>query len=185
MSATIVVEPEIYTEADLLSLSQQGYRFELIEGELKTMSPAGGGHGYRTQKLGARATVWAEDHDLGICFTAETGFRIEKGKTTVLAPDFAFIAKSRVPNPIPEKFLTTVPDLVLETRSPGDRALEIADKIERWLKAGVKIVWELNPRRKQLTVYRSDKAARILGPDDVLDGEDVLPGFTLNLSAIF
>ena len=182
----IVVEPDIYTEADLMCFHQNGFRFELVEGELKTMSPAGGGHGYRTQKLGARTTVWIEDRDLGFCFTAETGFKIEGEKNTILAPDFAFIAKERLQeSEIPDNFLTTVPDLVLETRSPGDTASEIAAKIARWLEAGVQIVWELNPRRKQLTVYRADQPSRVLGPNDVLEGEDVLPNFALNLSAVF
>lgn len=182
---TIVVEPELYTEADLLDLSQQGYRYELIEGELRTMSPAGGGHGQITVDLSTYVNYFVLTQKMGRGFAAETGFRIEAGKTTILAPDFAFISTARLPDPIPDNFLTTVPDLVLETRSPGDSAKEIAEKIARWLESGVKIVWELNPRRQQLTVYRADQPARVLGPTDVLDGEDVLPGFTLNLSAIF
>ncbi len=185
INTAILVEPELYTEADLECLSQEGYHFELIEGELKLMAPTGGGHGLTTIDLSTFVNHFVLMNDLGRCFGAETGFRISEEPRTILAPDFAFIAKARVPNPIPDGFVPVVPDLVLETRSPGDTAREVAEKVARWLDAGAQIVWEMNPRRKVLTVYSASTALLTLGETDVLDGGELLPGFTLNLSRIF
>jgi len=78
-----------------------------------------------------------------------------------------------------------VPDLVLETRSPGDTKREVAEKVERWLAAGVALVWEINPKTRVLTTHRAGRPPHELGLADTLDGEDVLPGFTLLMADAF
>jgi len=181
----IAIAPNFTTEEELWELSQDGYRYELIEGELCTMTPTGGEHGGYTADLGAYVTVFVKEHGLGRCFGAETGFEVQADPKTILAPDFAFIRKERVPVPLPQKFVPVVPDLVLEVRSPGDRATEVAGKIGRWLDAGTLIVWELNPRTKKLTVFRPDAPALELGAGDMLDVEPLLSNWSLPLNRIF
>lgn len=159
-------------------------RFELIEGELREMAPAGEEHGTYNIDISSEVNVFIRRHGLGRGYGAETGFIISRNPDTVLAPDYAFTVKERV-KPLRGGFSLTVPDLVLETRSPGDTATEVADKVRRWLAAGVRVVWELNLRKRVLTVHRPGQEPQELGPDDTLTADDILPGFSLPLSEIF
>ena len=149
------------------------------------MSPTGAEHGSTTNRLSGYATTFALENDLGEGFAAETGFLIARNPDTTLAPDWAFIVKSRLPDLIPGKFMPVVPDLVLETRSPNDTEQEVADKVQEWLQAGVRMVWELDPKRRILTVYRPGEAPRALGIDDTFSGEEILPGFALPIRRLF
>ncbi|BCM92868.1 hypothetical protein IAD21_04752 [Abditibacteriota bacterium] len=181
----IAIAPNYATEEELWELSQDGYRYELLDGELKAMPPTGAEHGRLTIDLSTEVNVFVRRNNLGQCFGAETGFYVSHNPLTILAPDFAFVARERMSPEVPEKFLDVVPDLVLEVRSPGDRASEVADKVGRWLAAGTQIVWELNPRTRKLTVFRPDVAAVDLGEDSILDAEPLLPGWQLELKSIF
>ncbi len=179
----IFIEPEIYNEADLQELSDSVHRYELIRGELRFMAPVGGVHGSTTANVSAWVAGHICAHDLGRCFSAGTGFIVEENPRTISAPDFAFIVKERVPDPIPTGFVPVVPDLVLETRSPGDTAREVAAKVELWLEVGAREVWELNPRRQILTVYTPDAQPRALGATDPLESA-LLPGLSLELNLV-
>lgn len=181
----IAIAPNFATEEELWELSQDGYRYELIDGELKTMPPTGAEHGGFTSDISTEVGYFVRRNNLGRCFGAGTGFRIAENPPTIVAPDFAFIVQARVPNPLPPKFVPVVPDLVLEVRSPGDTAREVADKITRWLQAGTQIVWELNPRTRKLTVFRPDVPSVELGESDMLTAEPLLPGWSLELRRIF
>jgi Uma2 family endonuclease len=178
-------DKKLYTAEDLERLSAEGFHYELIRGELFEMTPPGGTHGSATERLSARATVYNLDHDLGEGFAAGTGFWIARNPDTVLAPDWAFIAKERLPDPLPDSYVEVVPDIVLETRSPNDTRREVEAKVARWLQAGVRLVWELDPKARVLTVHRSDREAQKLGIGDTLSGEDVLPGFSLPVRRLF
>ena len=180
---SIVVEPELYNETDFEQLCAQGERYELIRGELKLMAPAGADHGNATIDLSSLVNAYIIANKLGKGFGAETGFIIEENPRTILAPDFAFIVAARVPTPMPKGFMPLVPDLVLETRSPGDRAGEVAAKVELWLHVGAREVWELNPRRQVLTIYRGGQAPVALTANDNLQSP-LLPGFALELDIV-
>jgi len=186
MSVATEAAPALWTGDDLWAYrGRPGYRYELVEGELREMSPPGPEHGSVGQSLGWRATQFVEDNDLGQSFLAETGFYVRRNPDTVIAPDWAFIAKERAPERWPSGYGQVVPDLVLEVRSPGDTRKEIADKIALWLAAGVRLLWDLDPKRRVVTVHRPGEPPRELGVDDTLSGEDLLPGFSLPLRRIF
>lgn len=186
MSAQTISPEIIYTEADLERLSLEGLRYELIRGELIEMPPAGFYHGALTDLLTSRVSVYVQDNDLGMGTAAETGFKTGQDPDTVMAPDWAFIAKDRLPAEWPRKgFMPVVPDLVLETRSPEDTKREVINKAQEWLSAGVRIVWALDPLARTLTVYRPGEEPQALGPNDTLSGEEVLPGFTYPLNKLF
>jgi Uma2 family endonuclease len=185
--ATITPEKRagLYTAEDLLNLPSDA-RYELIRGELIEMPPPPGGeHGSRTNRLSTRASHHVDTNGLGECFAAETGFRISSDPDTVIAPDWAFISKERLPNPVPSGYVPVVPDIVLETRSPGDSKREVALKIEQWLQAGVREVWDLDPAARRLAVHRQGRTTEILGPEDNLRCDDVLPGFELRIADVF
>ncbi len=162
------------------------WRYDLIRGELHPMPPMPGEeHGALTWDLSLKLGVFVEENDLGQCYAAETRFIIERNPDTAIGPDWAFIAKERLPKRRSTGFVPLVPDAVLEVRSPGDRKSEVQAKIARWLAAGVRIVWELNPRTRIMTVYRPGIEPRELTIEDTLSGEDVLPGFSLPLRRLF
>ena len=173
--------PKTWTAEEFERLDDD-LRYELTRGELRPMPPPPGAeHGSLTIDLTLEVGLFVREHRLGRCFAAETRFTIERNPDTVVAPDMAYVARERLPAKMPAGFLDLAPDLVLEVRSPSDRKREVKEKVERWLAAGVRMVWELHPARRILTVYRPGAEAREPGIDDTLSGEDVLPGFALPL----
>ena len=174
-----------FSAEELFSMPSDEH-FELIRGELReSKMPTGYEHGKLTFAIGLKIGAFVESNNLGECFAAETGFLVARDPDTVLAPDFAFLRAENVPAETTRGYVRAVPDLVLETRSPSDQPREVAEKVEAWLDAGVSMVLELNPATQILCVHRSDASVLELGPDDVFDGADILPGFTLPLSTLF
>ncbi len=86
---------------------------------------------------------------------------------------------------MPSGFLPLAPDIVLEVRSPSDSSPDAFAKVQVWLNASVKLVWELNPRTRILTVHRAGRTPQELGIEAVLSGEEILPGFCLPLHRLF
>ncbi len=161
-------------------------RVDLIRGELHPMPPMPGAeHGEITNRISTYASLFVMENDLGACFAAETRFQIEHNPDTAIGPDWAFVARERLPAEMPRGFLALAPDIVLEVRSPSDSAPESLTKVQRWLAAGVRLVWELNPKTRLLTVHHADGPPRELGIDATLSGEEILPGFTLPLRRLF
>lgn len=175
---------ELYTEEDLEQMPSSA-RYELIRGELCAMPNNSAEHGNKTMRLSIPVGSFVEENDLGECFAAETRFTIEENPDTTLGPDFAFIAKERLHGIPPRGYLHLVPDLIVETRSPGDTRTEFALKVSQWLQAGARLVWALDPATRTLTVHRQGVHPVTLTIDDTLSGEDVLPGFTLPLRRVF
>ena len=164
----------------------QDLRYNLIEGELVPMPPpAGPDLGALTSDLSFELSLFVRQHKLGQCYAAETGFVTQREPDTVQASDWAYLAKDRVPAGPSRGFGRVIPDAVLEVRSPNDRKAEVDLKMQRWMEAGVKIAWELDPKSRLLTVYRLDTEPRVIDIDGNIDGEDVLLGFSLPLRAVF
>jgi Uma2 family endonuclease len=167
----------LHTAEDLLGFRDPGKTAEVVRGALIVREPPGTGHGARAARLARRIGNFAEPHDLGEVFAQDTGFQIARDPDTVRAPDVAFVARDRLAR-IPEQgHAELAPDLVAEIVSAGDRPGELLEKVGQWLSAGVRLVWVLDPARRDGRVYRADGSVSILRPDADLDGEDVLPGF--------
>jgi Uma2 family endonuclease len=177
---------QLMSADELLKLPRGRFRYELVKGELRTMSPSGSEHGV----IVVNVTVFLGQHvkanNLGIVFGAETGFLIEENPDTVLAPDVAFISREHIPESgIPKKYWPGAPDLAVEVLSPGDTAREVEKKVNQWLTAGAHLVWIVNPKRKSITVYRASGDAVTFSERDELDGEDLVLGFRCRVSEIF
>lgn len=171
---------------DLEQMTGEIDRHDLIKGELRTMSPAGGTHGKLANRAGRFFGDFVDEHRLGTVYGAETGFILARDPDTVLAPDMAFIQTSRLPDPDAEEgFVPVVPDLVLEIVSPSDRMNDVTDTVLAYLDAGVRMVLILQPRQCLLTVHCPGRDPYILHVTDTFDGNDVLPGFRLQVSALF
>jgi Uma2 family endonuclease len=162
-------------------------RAELLRDEVITMSPTTSLHGILAIRVSLPVAQFVEERALGVVCGAETGFVIQHadGAESVLAPDMAFIAAERIPDPLPEGFWRIPPDLVVEIRSCSESQREVAQKAALWLGAGARLVWYVDPFRQQVSVYRADGTEQTLSLNDTLSGEDVLPGFELPLRRIF
>ena len=131
-------------------------------------------------------TGFVRRHGLGKVYNADTGFVLFEEPPTVRAPDVAFVSRSRLPSPEESvSFGRLAPDLAVEVLSPSNTATAILDKVEDYLEAGTRLVWVVEPHRRSVTVYRSRNEIRLLGQGDELDGYDVLPGFSLQISEVF
>ena len=176
----------LMTADELLRMSNDGFRYELIEGRLKKMSPAGSEHGAIIGRLTKRLAHIIEENQLGVVFGAETGFRLAQDPDTVLAPDIAFIQSSRIPAAgLPKAFWPGTPDLAVEVLSPSDSAKEAEQKVNDWLDHGCSMVWVVSPKQKTITVYCSKTDITILSENETLDGRDVVPEFQCSVQEIF
>lgn len=117
---------------------------------------------------------------------AETGFRLAGNPDTVLAPDIAFIKQERLTLASEtEKFWSGAPDLAVEVLSPSDTVYEVDEKVATWLSSGTKMVWVVSPKMRSIHIHRSGASIQTLSEGDVLDGQDIVPGFRLNLAELF
>ncbi|MBI4586272.1 MAG: Uma2 family endonuclease [Planctomycetes bacterium] len=166
-------------------LCRDGKRRELVRGEVRELMPTKSWHGSSTGAIHVAIGAYAKSKKLGRVFAAETGFVIERDPDTLRAPDCAFIRSERLPSPLPNEFLTILPDLAVETLSGDDRPREIREKIAWWLENGVPLVWLVDPVKKTVTAHRTGADPRVLKIGDHLDGEEILPGFRLPVAEIF
>ena len=176
--------PALMSADQLLHLSIPGKCTELVRGVLVVREPPGSLHGLVARSLGAELAVYAKRTGAGGVFAAETGFHLARNPDTVRAPDVAFVARERMDAARTTGYAALGPDLVVEVLSPNDRPGEVLAKVADWLSAGTKLVWVVDPQRRLARVYRHDGSETLLSADDVLDGEDVLPGFTCRLASV-
>jgi Uma2 family endonuclease len=177
---------ELLSADDLLRKPHDGYRYELVKGELIKEPPAGNINGKRAMRLGWRLAQYVESNDLGVVFAAEAGFRLATDPDTVRAPDVAFVTRMRIEEAGEfEGFWPGAPDLAVEVISPGDSYTEVEEKVEEYLSAGTRGVWIVDPRRRTITVYRSLADITILTENDRLKGGDIIPGFSCPVAEVF
>jgi Uma2 family endonuclease len=179
----------LITEDDLLRMPDDGNRYELIEGELRSLPLNDYEHGLRTSTLTTLLSSHVLARNLGDVLAAGTGFVIARnadGRVTVRAPDVAFVARGRVPAEADtSKFLELAPDLVVETLSPSDTAVEVEEKIASWLAAGVRAALVVNPASRSVTLHRTSSTISRLTDKDELDLSDIIEGFRCRVSEIF
>ncbi len=169
---------------ELLAMPRSGERRELVRGELRTMPPAGEGHGRLTSRLTAHVAAWVIDHQAGEWYAAETGFVVARDPDTVLAPDGALILADRLPA-AGVGFGEVVPDLVVEVVAGAEGSPQMLAKVALWLEAGARVVWVAWAVSQTVQVWRGPDQIEILGPADTLTVPDLLPGFALPLARVF
>lgn len=182
----MAVAQHLITAQELLEMPDDGYRYELVEGELRRMSPASHQHGRIILNLSAPLHHYARIHNLGVVYAAETGFLLATNPDTVHAPDVSFVKQERVAAvQVETGYFPGAPDLAAEVISPHDLYTEVEEKVMAWLDAGTRMVLVVNPRKRSVTVYRSLKKITVLTVTDLLEGADVVPGWSLPVSEIF
>ncbi len=181
-----VLEP--YTREQLTSLAAQypDLRMELTkEGRLIVMPPSGGESSHQSSIVGGRLFAWADQDKTGVTFDANGGYNLPNGGTR--APDASWLRRDRWDALTPEqrqKFLPLCPDFLVEVLSPTDSLTETRQKMEEYKENGARLGWLINPRRRQVEVYRLNRDVEVLNAPVSLSGEDVLPGFVLDLAGI-
>ena len=174
------------TADELFRLPDDGFRYELVKGEVRRMPPAGSEHGAVAVNAAIVIGQFVRAHSLGVVFGAETGFKIASDPDTVRAPDLAFVRRERIPaGGIPKEFWPGAPDLAVEVISPSDTYTEVEEKVNDWLDAGTRLVLVLNPRTRTVAVYTSRTNVTRLTEADLLTGGEVLPGFTCRVAELF
>jgi Uma2 family endonuclease len=161
-------------------------RWELINGELVEMSPAGEDHGAYGVAVSSPLYGYVVSYRLGRVYGPDTGFVIRDDPPTVRVPDVAFVRADRLAaDRDRSRFLRVVPDLAVEVISPSESGSEVLAKAMIWLAAGVKLLWLVDPATRTVTIFAAGQAPRGLSIDDTLDGGEVLPGFPLAVRDIF
>ena len=182
----MTIQTEIVTATELLHMPDDGWRYELVKGELKRMAPAGHEHGKIAVRLTWRLGQYVEENGLGAVYAAETGFLLASDPDTVRAPDAAFVKRHRVEETGDAKgYWPGAPDLAVEVISPGDTYTEVEEKAVEWLDAGAHMVVVIDPQKKTATVYRALDDIAILTGGDVLDGGDIIPGWSVQIADLF
>lgn len=183
-TATLSTKRKAWTDAELEALPKDGHKYELLDGEL-IMSPVHANHGTICMRLGSLLFNFVDERKLGEVYESSTGFRLSE--KLLLSPDIAFVSKVRLKKILiaPDKFLYGAPDLVVEVLSPGDRMTQLNRKLDHYFEHGTKLAWLVNWRKEQVHIYTPDSIEALTGPNDILTGSVVLPGFKCKLSRLF
>ena len=185
-STTATIANKSLTADDLLRLYSEGIRGELIQGEFHPTMSAGVTHGKVVINVAGELRSFIRPRRLGSLMGSDTGILLERDPDTVREPDIAYISADRMPigAEIPG-YSEVVPDLVVEVASPSDTPQQVEEKARMWLNYGVRLAWTMHPTTRTVNVYPEDGQRFTLTEDDLLDGGDVLSGFTWEVSDIF
>ena len=174
----------LVTADELLHMPDDGYKYELVRGRLIRMSPPAPRHGIVALTIGARLHAHVRAHHLGAAGT-EIGFKLESNPDTVRAPDIVFFRPEHIPSRDARGYYEGPPDLAVEVLSPGDRASDVAEKIDEYLTYGTPAVVVIDPRKRIVVVHRRLTPPLTLTVEDVLDLDDVVTGFRCQVGEIF
>jgi Uma2 family endonuclease len=177
-----------FTHAQFAEICETNRELQLelsSTGELIILAPTAWGSSKRNFKLGGQIYIWNEQTQLGEAFDSSGGFVLPNGAQR--SPDVSWVEKSRMEaiNPDPNKFLALAPDFLIELRSATDSLSKLQQKMQEYQANGVRLGWLIDPQNQRVEIYRIDRVVDVLESPMQLSGEDILPGFTLDLTAIW
>jgi Uma2 family endonuclease len=191
--ATITLPPTLELTIELtdeqffqLCQNNRDLRFErTASGELIIMPPTGSDTGRRNVKITTQLEIWSSQNNLGIVFDSSSGFKLPNGADR--SPDASWVRRERWDALTPEqqeRFAPLCPDFVVELRSPSDSLEKVRSKMREYMDNGARLGWLINPKNQQVEIYRPNQDVEILQSPATLSGEDLLPGFVLDLKPI-
>ena len=188
----MIIEKQLYTIDDVWEMAQDPENehvfFELIDGELITMTRPRNTHGLLATEIALYLRLFNMKHEIGQV-TVESGYHPPDYRYTLLGPDVAFTRYDRMPERQPEKWVSVMPDLAVEIMSPSESVAEARRKAEIYLLNGSSVVWLVQPDLLTVEVCRLIDGTQLqiesVDHDGKLGGENILPGFELNVSDIF
>ena len=169
-----------------LCSNNRDWQFERnAKGELIIMPPVGGVSGNREADLITEVNIWNRQTKLGKVFSSSTIFRLPNGGDR--SPDVAWVKLEKwesLTEEQQEKFPPICPDFVIELRSRTDSLKSLQEKMQEYINSGLKLGWLINPQDEEVEVYRCNKQMELIKLPASLSGEDILPGFILDLPII-
>ena len=172
----------------LLTLPDDGYVYEVVEGLLVRIAGSGKQATRLAARMTARLLTYVECERLGVV-TAADGVYMFPGAETGLIPDVGFYTAARdALAPDDSRPIPFAPDLAIEVASPSQNGADMAAKARVFLRGGARLVWVIWPQSLHIDIWRAGVLtgpARTLGPSDTLDGEDVVVGFSYAVSVLF
>ena len=186
----MTTERKLMTAQELLELSSraesEGRSFELLDGVLVEIAPMGGPHGQIMSRTSHILNTYVDAGGFGVVLDGDVGIVLGRGPDRVRAPDVCYFAQGRLPgNRAPDGYQEIIPDLIVEIISPSDRAGEVLDKIQEWLRAGTRLVWALYPQSRSIAAYEPSGTARVYAESDTISADPVLPGFSAHVGDFF
>jgi len=162
-------------------------RFERnANGDLIIMSPTGGETGNRSIEIAYQLQAWSRQNKLGLAFDSCTGYKLPNGADR--SPDASWVKMERwnaLTSEERTKFIPLCPDFVIELRSPSDSLKALQQKMQEYLDNGMRLGWLLDRKSRKVEIYRQGQEVEVLENPTSLSGEDVLPGFVMNLESIW
>ncbi len=184
--ATLTAPLTRATPADLEMIPDGEARYELIDGEIRERNMSAESN-FISNKINTQVDLQVTRSGLGLAFGEGCGIQIFPEPNPLRVSDGAFVAAGRLPGDRPPAtgYLRLAPDLVVEVVSPNDLTYEIDRKIADYLAAGVRLVWVAHPETRLIYAYPAAAPVHVYGPEDDLDGGDVLPGFSVRVASLF
>ena len=181
---TISAEKMIWTDEAFMALSD-GHRYELVNQELVDRGNSGMEHGGIGSLLGGVLAIYVRQQKLGAICDSSTTFTLKNGNKR--SPDVSFVSRERLQGlkRPPRGFFRGSSDLAVEILSPSDTVEEIHDKIVEYFENDTRLVWVIHPDEKYVLVYHSPEPDGFLRSANHLDGETVVPGFSMAVSELF
>ena len=171
----------------LLCQNNRDWKFErTASGELLIMSPTGGETGNRNIEIAYQLQGWSRQNNLGKAFDSSTGFKLPNGANR--SPDASWIKIENWKSLTREqkrKFLPLCPDFVVELCSPSDSLKKTQEKMQEYIENGARLGWLIDAESQKVEIYRQGRDIEILENPKTLSGDDVLPGFVLDLKLIW
>ncbi|MEG4066323.1 Uma2 family endonuclease [Microcoleus sp. Pol11C2] len=169
-----------------LCQNNRDYQFErTASGELIIMPPTGSETSKRNMDLSYQLRSWSRQNNLGVAFDSSGGFRLPNGADR--SPDASWVKKERWDALTPEQkdsFAPLCPDFVVELRSRTDSLKKLQEKLQEYIDNGAKLGWLIDRQNRRVEIYRPGQDVEIIENPATLSGEDVLPGFVLDLAEI-
>jgi Uma2 family endonuclease len=177
------------SDKEFYDFCQQNELFHIERDENKQiiiMPPTNANTGIRNADLLGELVLWNKKQKLGVCFDSSTGFTLPDG--SVRSPDVSWMAIERwsqLSETEKNEFPPVCPDFVIELKSKSDNLKILTNKMNKWIENGCSLAWLINPENKTVFIYRKDGTVdKVTGFDNIVSGEDVLPGFELDLSIL-
>ncbi|MEC4806341.1 MAG: Uma2 family endonuclease [Jaaginema sp. PMC 1080.18] len=156
------------------------------QGELIVNPPTGWETGKRNFSIIGQLYRWYEDYQQGEAFDCNTGFILPNGANR--SPDACWISQERWnPLTVEQKgtFPQICPDFVVELRSASDSLKSLQEKMQEYMENGARLGWLIDPQNRTVAVYKVGLEVEVLSNPIELSGEDVLPGFVLNMRRVW
>ena len=173
---------------EALAAANRDLRLERTSvGELIVNPPTGGESSQRNFSLITQLGIWlAANESLGEGFDSSGGFILPNG--AIRSPDASWVRRDRWEALTPQQrrgFVPLCPDFVMELRSASDSLTKLQEKMQEYLENAAQLGWLINPQNQQVEIYRPQQTVEVLDHPTELSGEDILPGFILNLRRIW